>query len=101
MSTKLNRTTAAAILGISPPTLDAWVKLGKIRQPLKLGDHQQSRLEFDRDELFADLAAWERAQGERKASGYEEMAKLLASDPLAFLKSSKFEPIPLPNIAEC
>jgi hypothetical protein len=101
MSTKLNRTAAAAILGISPPTLDAWVKLGKIRHPLKLGDHQQSHLEFDRDELLADLAAWERAEGERKASGYEEMAKLFASDPdpLAFLKSFKFERIPLPNMA--
>ena len=81
MSVKMNRNATAAMLGISPQTLDTWVKLGKIKhQPRKLGDHQQSPLEFDWAEVTADLAAWERAEGERKATSWEAIMERVRED---------------------
>jgi hypothetical protein len=99
MGVKVNRTDLATVLKISLPTVDEWRKIGKLPQPRKFGDHQQSPVEFDMDEVFASLADWYRAEGEHKASGYEETAKLFASDPdpLTLLKSFKHRPFPLPT----
>lgn len=104
MGVKVNRTDLATVLKISLPTVDEWRKIGKLPQPRKFGDHQQSPVEFDMDEVFASLAAWERAHGEHKASGYEEMAKLFGGGHDAYqainaalAKNPHLQPKPVEN----